>query len=73
VDEINGQHGFACACATVDDSCMTRLEILPQGVEQFLPANTRNLGWNHYLAGDFLHETISNLEAEDKRGGLRNS
>jgi hypothetical protein len=33
----------------------------------------RILGGNRYLAGDYLHETISNLEAEDKRGGLRNS
>jgi hypothetical protein len=31
------------------------------------------LGGNRYLAGDYLHETISNLEAEDKRDGLRNT
>ena len=33
----------------------------------------RRLGGNRYLAGDYLHETISNLEAEDERDGLRNS
>jgi hypothetical protein len=28
---------------------------------------------DHRRNTDYLHETISNLEAEDKRGGLRNS
>src|SRR6266511_1270743 len=45
------------------------------------PANARNLGGNRYLAGDYLHEIISDLEntimsdleTQDKRGGLRTS
>ena len=72
-DEIDGQHGFACPRAPVDDGRVAGFGILLQCVEQPLPANERGLGGNCYLAGDYLHETISNLEVEDKRGGLRNS
>src|SRR5262245_14022737 len=72
-DEIDGQHGFASARTPVDDGRRKGLELLPQGVEQSLPANARNLGGNRYLAGDYLHEIISDLETQYKRCGLRTS
>jgi hypothetical protein len=80
-DEIDGQHGFARPRTPTDNGRMADLEILPHGVEQSLSANARHLGGNHYLAGDYLHEMISdldnkiiyNLETQDKQGGLRTS
>jgi hypothetical protein len=51
-DEIDGQHCFARPRAPVDDGCVAGFEILPQRVEQSLPANERGLGGNCYLTGD---------------------
>jgi hypothetical protein len=72
-DEIDSQHGFARPRTPADNGRIVGLEILPHGVEQSLPANARNLDGNRYLADDYLHEIISDLETQDKRCGLRTS
>jgi hypothetical protein len=55
-NEIDDQHGFARPGAPVDDGCVAGFEILPQSINQSLPANAWGLGGNCYLAGDYLHE-----------------
>jgi len=72
-NELDGQHGFARPRPPVDDGRVAGFEIPPQRIKQSLPAYERGLGGNYYLASNYLHETISNLEAHGKRGGLRAS